>query len=258
MGLTYARSFRQYGLCNSESLLLVEKDANRRQNDELKGLGQVVPAYGESLRECAVVVIAVKPQDFAQLAPTLKTSLDPEQVILSIMAGVTMQRISELLDHQNIVRAMPNLAARINMGMTAFSALPQVDREHLLTAQKLLDTTGRALYLQDEGLLDAVTAVSGSGPAYFFYFVQQMVQAATHMGLDEATARVLVKQTMLGSYHLLNQSEDGPDALIRSVSSKGGTTEAAFEVFEQGKLGQILQAALQRAADRAQELSQTA
>jgi pyrroline-5-carboxylate reductase len=256
MGLTYARSFRQYGLCSAEQLWLVEKSAEQRAQTELSQLGQVLLGPGQPLSHCQIIVLAVKPQDFSALVPDLLPYLQPDQVLLSIMAGITMARISEQLRHGLVVRAMPNLPARIGMGMTAFTALAAVDRKHLHLAEMLLNTTGRAVYLEDESLLDAVTAVSGSGPAYFFYFVQQMVQAAVDMGIDEPTARVLVKQTMLGSYHLLNQSEDSPASLIRSVSSRGGTTEAAFRFFEAGQLGEVLQGGLQRAADRARELSQ--
>jgi len=256
MGLTYARSFRQYGLCTVEQLLLVEKSAEQRAQPELTQLGQVLHGAGQPLQQCQIIVLAVKPQDFATLVPDLSPFLQPDQVLLSIMAGITMARISEELQHALVVRAMPNLPARIGMGMTAFTALPAVDRKHLHLAEMLLNTTGRAVYLEEESLLDAVTAVSGSGPAYFFFFVQQMVQAAVDMGLDEPTARVLVKQTMLGSYHLLNQSEESPAALIRSVSSRGGTTEAAFRFFEAGHLGEVLRGGLQRAEERARELSQ--
>lgn len=255
MGLTYARSFRQYGLCTAEQLVLVEKSAEQRAQPELHQLGQLLHGPGERLSQCQIVVLAVKPQDFAALAPVLSPYLHSDQVLLSIMAGITMARISDSLDKRLVVRAMPNLPARIGMGMTAFAALPEVDRGHLQLAQTLLNTTGRAVYLQDESLLDAVTAISGSGPAYFFYFVQEMVQAAVDMGLDEATARVLVKQTMLGSYHLLNQSEESPAELIRSVSSRGGTTEAAFRAFAEGRLGEVLRSGLQRAEARARELS---
>lgn len=255
MGLTYARSFRQFGLCSAEHLVLVEKSAEQRAVPELHQLGQVLHGPGERLRACQIVVLAVKPQDFAALAPELSPYLQANQIVLSIMAGITMARISDSLGHPLVVRAMPNLPARIGMGMTAFAALPDVDRSQLQAAETLLNTTGRAVYLPDESLLDAVTAISGSGPAYFFYFVQEMVQAAVDMGLDEATARLLVKQTMLGSYHLLNQSEEGPAALIRSVSSRGGTTEAAFRAFEEGGLGHVLRNGLHKAEARARELS---
>lgn len=258
MGLTYARAFHQYGIVRRDQLILVEKDAARRDSLDQLQLGIVIDQPSEALKRCQVILLAVKPQDIEQLVPALQNILQADQVVFSIMAGITMARLQSSLRHPLIVRAMPNLAAKIGMGMTAFSALPEVDRQHLHWAETLLDTTGRSLYLEEERLLDAVTAVSGSGPAYFFYIVQEMLEAAVQLGLDEVTAGVLIKQTMLGSYHLLNQGPESPADLIRSVSSKGGTTEAAFSVFREGRLGEILRSGIARAEERARELSNSA
>ena len=117
MGLTYARSFRQYGLCNAEHLFLVEKDALRRSVEDLQQLGQILVGPEERLSHCDVVILAVKPQDFSALAASLAPLLKPGQVVLSIMAGITMERIRQQLRHDLVVRAMPNLAAKIGMGM---------------------------------------------------------------------------------------------------------------------------------------------
>ena len=255
MGLTYARAFRQYGLCDSEHLLLVEKKADRRAAPEWQSVGQMLSGPGPELHPCQVVVLAVKPQDFPGLAKSLREFLSPECVVLSIMAGIPIATLQAALDTDRIVRAMPNLPARLGMGMTAFTAHEAVDRHHLRLAESLLNTTGRSVYLEAESLLNAVTAISGSGPAYFFLLVAELVQAATELGIDEATARILVKQTMLGSYHLLNQDEHGPRALIQSVSSRGGTTEAAFDVLNEGDFAGLFRRAVHRAEARAAELS---
>ena len=163
MGLTYARSFRQYGLCNAEHLFLVEKDALRRSVEDLQQLGQILVGPEERLSHCDVVILAVKPQDFSALAASLAPLLKPGQVVLSIMAGITMERIRQQLRHDLVVRAMPNLAAKIGMGMTAFTALSEVDRHHLHLAETLLDTTGRSIYLEEERLLDAVPLLAEVG-----------------------------------------------------------------------------------------------
>ena len=254
MGLTYARSFNQYGLCQPDELTLVERSAERRAELEKENLGILTPDLGDA-SQSEVLVIAVKPQDFQGLCPELKTHIKQDQVLLSIMAGITVDQIEGGLSHNLVVRAMPNLPARIGMGMTAFTAKESVDRAHLRTAETLLDTTGRAIFLENESLIDAVTALSGSGPAYFFLFVDQMVKAGVEMGLDEATSRVLAKQTMLGSYHLLNNTKRSPEELIASVSSKGGTTEAAFEIFSEKNFGEILRSAIKKAEQRARDLS---
>ena len=141
------------------------------------------------------------------------------------------------------------------MGMTAFTASKALSIEQIRKAENLLATTGRAVFFEDEDLIDACTAVSGSGPAYFFYIVKNMIDAGVKLGLDEATSAILVKQTMLGSYHLMNTSDKSLDELIKAVSSKGGTTEAALNSFNENNVGGNIQKGLERARDRARELS---
>jgi len=164
-------------------------------------------------------------------------------------------RIEEVLQQRNIIRAMPNSPAELGMGMTAFTAGKSFSMEQLRKAENLLGTTGRTVFFENEDLLDAVTALSGSGPAYFFYIVKQMVEAGRQMGFDEATSAMLVKQTMLGSFHLLNTADKSLDELIKAVASKGGTTEAALSTFENDGVGEGLQKGIVKARDRARELS---
>jgi pyrroline-5-carboxylate reductase len=142
------------------------------------------------------------------------------------------------------------------MGMTAFTASKMLGIEQIRKAENLLATTGRTVFFENEDLLDAVTALSGSGPAYFFYLVREMIEAGKKMGFDEGTSAMLVKQTMLGSYHLMNSSNKSLDELISAVASKGGTTEAALSTFDQKKIGSSLQDGIIRARDRARELSE--
>ena len=142
------------------------------------------------------------------------------------------------------------------MGMTGYSCSREMSVEEIKKAENLLGTTGRTVYFEDENMLNAVTGISGSGPAYFFYIVKHMIEAGKRMGMDEHVAGNLVKQTMLGSFHLLNSSGKPMDELIKAVMSKKGTTEAAFKVFEDGKMGEVLREGLIRAKDRAAELAQ--
>ena len=150
---------------------------------------------------------------------------------------------------------MPNSPAELGMGMTAFTAHNNLSIENIRKAENLLSTTGRTVFFENEHLLDAVTALSGSGPAYFFYIVKQMVDAGKEMGFDEATSAMLVKQTMLGSFHLLNTANKSLDELIKAVASKGGTTEAALSFFENNNVGENLQKGIIKAKNRATELS---
>lgn len=255
MGLIYARAFLKYNIVSKENLLLAEKNETRKQELLKLDVGQVTVVNDPKIAESDIVIIAVKPQDLTDLAAELKHILEPAKCIISIMAGMKIQRIEELLNNRSIIRAMPNSPAELGMGMTGFTANKSLSMEQIRKAENLLATTGRTVFFEDEELLDAVTAVSGSGPAYFFYVVKHMIEAGKQMGFDEATSTMLVKQTMLGSYHLINNANKSLDDLIKAVASKGGTTEAALSVFNEKEVGENLQKGMVKARDRATELS---
>jgi pyrroline-5-carboxylate reductase len=255
MGLVYARSFLRYNIVKQSELLLAEKNEQRR--DELRKLnvGEVTVADDPAIAQSDIVILAVKPQDFADLAQRLSGTFRPQTVIVSIMAGIRIAQLEEILKTTAIVRAMPNLAVEVGMGMTGFSAHLSVTLNQVRRVEHLLSTTGRTVFFEDEELLNAVTALSGSGPAYFFYIIRSMIEAGQNMGLSEVEATTLVKQTMLGSFHLINNANKPFDELIRSVASKGGTTEAALTVFENRGLHEALIEGVLRAEERAEELS---
>lgn len=257
MGLIYARAFLKYNIVRQEELLLVEKNADRVKELEKMNLGKVVTPGDPVISDSELILIAVKPQDFPELAPLVRAHLKPHNVVLSIMAGIPLSYLAQHLQHETLVRAMPNSPAGVGMGVTALIARQGVTAEQQRKAENVLATTGRTVYVEDESLLDAVTALSGSGPAYFFYIVKNMVEAGKAMGIEEGIAEMLVKQTMLGAFHLINQADKSLDELIAAVSSRGGTTEAAFNVFKDTSLGENLQKAIFRAEERARELSKT-
>lgn len=252
MGTAYARSLRKYGLVNAEELnLVVRRDAHC---SELRKLGRAGCVLDESVSQSDLVILGVKPQDFAAMAPGLAEHLRPDQVVLSIMAGITLERLRKELDHDTVVRAMPNAPAQIGMGITAYATANELSMRQTLMVEQLLNCTGRAMHLADEALLDPVTALSGSGPAYFFEIVGTMIATGVELGLAPHVASALVKQTMLGSYHLMEHADRTPEELIQAVMSKGGTTEAAFKVFEREDLGGTLERAITAASVRAAEL----
>jgi pyrroline-5-carboxylate reductase len=151
---------------------------------------------------------------------------------------------------------MPNAPVKYGLEITRFSAHPQISSELLRKAETILSTTGRIVYFDDEEKLNAVTAISGSGPAYFYYFVQAMIEAGMAMGLSKQVATLLVQQTMLGSFHLLNSSGKSTDELIKTVASKGGTTEAALSHMNSTEVNKNIIEALIKAEKRAKELSE--
>ncbi len=255
MGMAFARSFIQYDLVKKDHLLLIEKSSERCEILKTAKEGIVVDTINESIGTCDLVILSVKPQDFSVVAEELKNVLNNDQIILSIMAGITIERIQRELNHQLVVRAMPNTPAMLGMGITGFSASEGINFAKLLKIENLINATGRSVYIEDEKMLDAVTALSGSGPAYFYYVVQQMIEAGKKMGFDEGLALLLVKQTMLGSYHLINNAEQSLDQLIKAVASKGGTTEAALKTFEDFQVNHGLIEGILNAEKRAKELS---
>jgi pyrroline-5-carboxylate reductase len=255
MGLVYARSFLRYNIVATKDLLLVEKNESRKKELVQLNIGHVVTPSDKAITESDIVIIAVKPQDFSELAPLLREVLNPATIILTIMAGIRISHLEELLRHKSIVRAMPNSPVEIGMGVTGFSASKDVHPDQIRKVENLLATTGRTVFFEKEEMLDAVTALSGSGPAYFFYLVKAMIEAGEQMGMDKSVASLLVKQTMLGAFHLVNNANKSLDELITTVSSKGGTTEAAFSVFIANQVGENLGKGILAAEKRAKELS---
>lgn len=256
MGMAFANAFLKYDLVKTADFLLVEKSPERTEAlRESFRPGVLTGVIDQQLSGYDLVIVSVKPQDFNAVGTALKEVLAPEQVVLSIMAGIDIARISTALNHKRIVRAMPNTPAMLGMGITAYTATPDVEIQQLRKIENLINATGRSVYLENEAMLDAVTALSGSGPAYFFYLVKSMIEAGKKMGFDDAVSTLLVKQTMLGSYHLINSAEKSLDELIQAVTSKGGTTEAALKRFGEGAIDENLQEGIFKARDRSKELA---
>jgi len=208
---------------------------------------------GDWLQASEIIVLAVKPQQIGEAAASIKPHLI-QPLVLSIAAGVRAQTISESLVTHKVVRAMPNMPALIRAGITAATALPDVSAAERAGADKILSAVGAVIWLDDESMLDAVTALSGSGPAYVFYFIEAMQKVALEMGFDEAQARALTLHTFAGSAALAMQSHESAAALRQKVTSKGGTTAAALASFDNDKLDAAIARAVRAAATRAREL----
>ena len=255
MGMAFARAFLKFDLVKKEDFLLVEKSEDRLDSLASFQPGVISGVIGPQVGTYDLIILSVKPQDFASVAQSLKEVIQPGQVVLSIMAGITIQNIQTALDHKAVIRAMPNTPAMLGMGITAYAASPEVEVGQLRKIENLINATGRSVFLENEEQLNAVTALSGSGPAYFFYVVKAMIEAGKQMGFEESVAALLVKQTMLGSYHLINTADKSLDDLIKAVASKGGTTEAALRQFEAGQLDETLKNGILAAESRSTELS---
>ena len=196
------------------------------------------------------LVLAVKPQDARAALASVASSVRGKLVI-SIAAGVRLDALSRWLGgHRNLVRCMPNTPALIGAGIAGLYALPEVDAEGRTKAETILGAVGEVVWLKDESLLDTVTAVSGSGPAYVFWLIEQLAAFAERAGIPAQDALKLAKHCVLGSAKLALESAEAPAQLRKNVTSKGGTTEAALRVFEEEKLGERFAKALAAATRR--------
>ena len=209
---------------------------------------------GEAAAGKDVIVFAIKPQNQAEVMAGLSGQIKPAQLVLSIIAGAKIETISHGLNHNCIVRAMPNTPARIGEGITAWTATPEVTAPQKRWASSVLGAMGKEIYFDDERYLDMATAVSGSGPAYFFLFVESLVESAVNIGLPREAAGELVLQTMLGSAHLIQKSGKPPAELRRMVTSPGGTTAEALVCFEQGRFSELVEKAVTAAYEKARKL----
>ena len=238
---------------NAPDIDVLEIDAARRA--ELAERHQVCTRErpGDWLPASEVIVLAVKPQQMREAAAAIQPYLK-QQLVLSIAAGVRAETIRGWLASDRIVRAMPNMPAVIRAGITAAIALPEVSTAQKTSADRILSAVGAVIWLEDEAMLDAVTAISGSGPAYIFYFIEAMQAAALELGFDAAQARALTLHTFTGSAQLAAQSHESAAALREKVTSRGGTTAAALASFERDKVDEAIARAIKAATARAREL----
>lgn len=256
MGAIIARALVVQRVVQPAGVLVIEGDEHKR-NDLAESLGCMVSASPQAnLAEAQVVLFCVKPQDARIACDAIRPWIKADQLVISIMAGVTVAGLSEMLSqHKKIVRCMPNLPMKVGRGMTVFFAAPGLSECHLAWTHSILNCCGISLEVKQEELLNASTAINGTGPAYLYYLMEHLLSATCALGFDEAQARILVRQTLQGSLELWDESGISPRDLRLMVTSKGGTTAAAIATFEAGKLGEVLQQGIIAAHNRARELA---
>ncbi|MBB5204908.1 pyrroline-5-carboxylate reductase [Inhella inkyongensis] len=237
----------------AEAFVVIEPQATQRERLATDFGIQALAAPTPALAQAALVVWAVKPQLFAQAAAPAAPWL-AQALQLSVMAGIRSEAIAQASGSERVVRAMPNTPALIGQGIAGLYARAAVSELERAEVEAVLAPTGRSLWVEREDDLDAVTAISGSGPAYFFYFCEAMVQAGLDLGLHETQARELALATCGGAAALALQSADSLAMLRERVTSKGGTTHAALESLRADGVGEALQRAVRAAASRAAEL----
>lgn len=235
-----------------EQIFVIDPHTETRERHEKLGIKTIASA-NSLLKGADIVIWAVKPQVFKQAAVDTKQFLG-DALHLSVAAGIGSESIANWLDSQLIVRAMPNTPALIGLGQTGLYAREQVSADQRLLIESVVHSIGELVWVKNETLLDAVTALSGSGPAYVFYFIESMIRAGVNMGLHEAQAKQLAIGTFLGATELARTSQDAPAELREKVTSKGGTTYAALTMLENNQVGFLFEQAMEAARSRAIEL----
>ncbi len=201
------------------------------------------------------IVLSVKPQNISAVLDEIKGSISDDAVIVSIAAGVRVEKICAAVGQQAVVRVMPNTPALIREGCSVIYANASAKKK-VAKIKAVFESVGEVIVIENENLMDAVTAVSGSGPAYYFLMMEEMITAAVELGIEEEAARKLVLQTAKGAALLANiEGAESPEELRRKVTSPGGTTEAAIKIFEEGRFGELVGKAIKRACERSRELS---
>ncbi|MEI2414607.1 pyrroline-5-carboxylate reductase [Orrella sp. JC864] len=237
-------------------------EINEAAHPSWRARGMQVSARPDpALSRCTVWIYAVKPQNMREAVAATRALLQPDTLVLSVAAGIRADTLAGWLGGPGqpwtrLVRCMPNTPALVGAGATGLAALPGVSAQDRQLVQAMLESVGQVAWVQDDAALDAVTALSGSGPAYVFLFIESLIAGGQALGLPAEQARQLALATVAGATRLAAESEETPAVLRERVTSKGGTTAAALAVFEQAGLGETVARAMRAAAERGRELGE--
>jgi pyrroline-5-carboxylate reductase len=254
MGVTFAQALKNSHIVNNENICLLENSDSKIEDLKNKGFSKIYSKAFDCVPDANLIILCVKPQDFEKLSIEIKPFLRREQVVLSIMAGIRIDSLQASLGVKKIVRSMPNLPCVNGQGMTVYTASEEVSELERMLIGNLLNTTGKSLLVSNERLIDASTALSGSGPAYVFYFMEAMIKKAGELGFSEYESQLLVYQTFEGAVNLAFKSDLSCQEWIGKVSSRGGTTERAVLSMDQNELSRKIGDAVKAAYERAIEL----
>lgn len=243
---------------SADRLCAADPSAAARDKLESQGIALVTTQPAEQFAQADLIILAVKPQFMADATASLAPHLGPDCVVMSVAAGISTPSLKTLLSRPSlpVVRCMPNTPALVRAGASGLFASDEVSDEQRRGVEAVMRVVGTARWLTSESHIDIVTAVSGSGPAYFFAFMEAMIAAGERLGLDHETAHQLTLQTALGAATLAEQGGEPIDELRRNVTSPGGTTERALASFEDGNLSALVGGAMQACLDRAREMAE--
>ncbi|GAB4331676.1 MAG: pyrroline-5-carboxylate reductase [Candidatus Abyssubacteria bacterium] len=254
MGSAIVQGVLKAQLCQPHDIVVSDLERQKAENLAEKLGVEIAARAPEAARAASIILLAVKPQNMNECLSEIESVVGTQQLVLSIAAGITTRFIEDRLRKgARVVRVMPNTPALVGAGATAICPGAHATHQDLQEAERIFSAVGK-VYRLDESLMDAVTAVSGSGPAYLFLFAECLENAAVGCGLPEREAADLVAQTLFGASKLLIESGEQPSSLRARVTSPGGTTEAAVATLNRGGFGELITEAVQNALNRAQEL----
>ncbi|SHJ68771.1 pyrroline-5-carboxylate reductase [Flavobacterium haoranii] len=254
MGQTYANSFVSSGFVQPQNIYVLNRSEVQKKKQFLLPKENYFLKPRKDIFDVDIVILAVKPQDFNSLSHSIASFITNVHIVLSVMAGISIESIQSKLSCTKVVRSMPNIPTQIGQGMTVFSTSNEVDRKELFVIQNLINTTGKSISVEDENMLNAATAISGSGPAYVYFFMEAMIKAAIDLGFSNSEAAFLVNQTFSGAVQLQNTSALSHQEWIQKVASKGGTTEAALNIFNKTNIFNNIKNGIFAAEKRSGEL----
>jgi len=261
MAEAIVRGLLDKDLVSSKQIAMLNRNNKERQQQLHLQYGVQTSMQGKSneqyLQEANIIFLAMKPKDAAAALRDLKPLLNPSQLIISVIAGLSISAIRKLIgDDMAIVRTMPNTSSTIGLGVTGISYSKTVSEQQRFITEMMFEAVGASIVV-DENMQDAVTSISGSGPAYIYYIMESMIAGALQAGFTREQAELLVTQTALGAATMVQRTQEDPAELRRKVTSPNGTTQAAIETMQAGGLQEIILAGIKRCAERAAEIGRT-
>jgi pyrroline-5-carboxylate reductase len=256
MGSSFMKGILRSNIIDRKSIFVY--DTNEERLEIAKEEGLIVKKSLSELMDCDVIIIAIKPKDYSKLLDDMRNKINTNQIIVSFAAGIRISYIeSKLGKNAKIVRVMPNICASIGEAISAIVFNKNVEENEKLIINKIFEGLGIAILLENEDLMDAITGLSGSGPAYFFLIMKSMIELGKKYGLDENIAKKLVAQTCKGAGALVLQSKENIDELIRMVATPGGITEEALKIMISKGIIDIIHNSISNAIEKAKTIEKS-
>jgi len=255
MGSTICSSIKKSGLAKGSDIVIGDSDF--KYVNIVKRKLKVSSAKDNKIlvQSSQIIIIAIKPQDFESLAKEIAGEFKDKQIVISIMAGMPLAKIQKFFKFKRVIRSMPNLAAKVQEAFTVYKSGFLMTKKEQAKIESIFESFGKATQVSNEKYLDAATAISGSGPAYVYYFMEALIESAKKLGFKKDVAKEMVEQTFFGALQAQKSSGESAKSLRKKVTSKKGTTDAAIKSFERSKLKKAIHLGVNSAYKRAKELS---